>query len=78
MQGDGVVHPLSRFLVSIALSLRCTADGEGAVVARPVSDERVNDVEVRLITRADQPVRKIVRMRAAAFASNRVDGFDAV
>src|SRR5262245_55728775 len=65
---DGVIHPLSRFLVSIALILRCAAHRESAVIAGSVSDEGVDDVEVGLVTWTNQAVRKVMRMRAATFA----------
>ena len=75
---DGVVHPLARLLVSIALRVGGTADGERPVVAGAISNEGVNDVEVRRVTGANQPIREIVRMRTAAFSGDRVDGFHAI
>src|SRR6185295_3506988 len=61
-----------------ALRLRRAADGERAVIACAVTDERVDDVEVGRIAGPDQTVREVVRMRAAALPRYRVDRFDAV
>ena len=52
------------------------ADVERAVVARPVAHERVDDVEERLVARAQQPVGEDVRMRVAAVARDGVDRLD--
>ena len=61
---------------------RCDArrapDVEGPVVAGAVAHERLDDVEERLVARADQAVGEVVRMRRAALARNRVDRLDAV
>ena len=76
--GDRVVHPLARALIGIALRLRRAADGECAVIARAIADEGMDDVEIRLIARTDQPVGEVVRMRAAALARNRIDRFDTI
>ena len=56
--------------------MRRAADDERAVVARPVAVVHVDDVEVRLVAGADQPVGEHVRVRAAALAGDRVDRLD--
>ena len=73
---DRGVHPLARAGERVALRLRGAADDERAVVAGPVAVVHVDDVEVRLVARADQPVREDVRVRAAALARDRVDRLD--
>src|SRR5713226_4664901 len=75
---DSIIHPLPGALIRVTLRLRGTANGESAVVACAVTDEGMDDVEIRLITRTNQPVREIVRMRAAPFSRNGIDRFDAV
>src|SRR5215470_2926368 len=75
---DRLVHPFARLLVSGDLRLRRASHAEGAVVASPVADEGHDDVEERLIARADDPVGEVVRMRAAALARDRIDRLDAV
>ena len=55
---------------------RRAADAERAVVARPVAHERVDDVEERLVARAQQPVGEDVRVRVAAVARDGVDRLD--
>ena len=73
---DRGVHPFPRLLERVALRLARAAHHERAVVAGPVAVEDVDDVEVGLIARADQPVAEHVRVRAAAFAGDRVDRLD--
>ena len=77
-QCDRIVHPLARAFIRVALWLGGAADREGAVIASAVSDEGMNDVEVCLIARPDEPVGEVVRMRAAALTRYRVDGLDAI
>ncbi len=72
-QLDRAVHPLARLAVRRALRRRRATDRERAVVARAVADERMDDVEERLVAGADQAVREVVRMRRAALAGDRVD-----
>ena len=73
---DRGVHPLARALERVALRRGRAADDERAVVAGPVAVEDVDDVEVRLVARADQPVGEDVRVRAAPLARDRVDRLD--
>src|SRR5215470_5181703 len=75
---DRLVHPLARLLVGGDLRFRRASHAEGAVVAGPVADEGHDDVEERLIARADDPVGEVVRVRAAALARDRIDRLDAV
>ena len=63
---DRGVEPLPALLVRVELRLRDATDVERAVVARPVAHERVDDVEERLVARAQQAVGEHVRMRVAA------------
>src|SRR5215510_166124 len=77
-QRDRLVHPFARLLVGGDLRLRRAPHTERAVVAGPVADEGHDDVEERLIARADDPVGEVVRVRAAALAGDRVDRLDAV
>src|SRR6267143_5884789 len=72
------VHPFARLAVGGALRGRGAADVERAVVARAVAHERLDDVEERLVSRADQPIGEVVRMRRTALAGDRVDRLDAV
>ncbi len=73
---DRVVEPLAALRVRVDLRLRDTTDVEGAVVARPVAHERVDDVEERLVAGPQQPVGEHVRMRVAAVARDGVDRLD--
>src|SRR5262245_3264218 len=75
---DRFVHPLAGLLVGGELRLRRAADAERALIAGPVADERHDDVEERLIARADDAVGEVVRVRATALARDRVDRLDAV
>src|SRR5207247_7710701 len=50
-QRDRLVHPLARLLVGADLRRGRAADVEGAVVAGSVPDERLDDVEERLVAR---------------------------
>ena len=75
-QVDGRVHPLPRPLERVALGRGGPADHERAVVAGAVAAVDVDDVEVGLVARADQPVGEHVGMRAAPLAGDRVDGLD--
>src|SRR5437867_5461944 len=77
-QGDRLVHPLARLLVGADLRRGRAADAEGAVVAGPVPDERLDDVEEGLVTRAHEAVGEVVRVGAAALTRDRVDRLDAV
>ena len=77
-QLDRSVDPFSCFSVSVALSIARSADVEGAVVARPVAHEGLNDVEERLVTWAEQPIGEVVWMRVTALARNGVNRFDVV
>ena len=77
-QLDGLVHPFARLAVGGALRIGGAPDVEGAVVAGAIAHERLDDVEERLVARADQPVGEVVRMRRAALAGNRVDRLDAI
>ena len=70
---DRGVQPLAAALVGVELRRGRVADVERAVVARPVAVERVDDVEERLVARAQEPVGERVRMRIAAIARDRVD-----
>src|SRR5262245_1562256 len=63
-----VIHPLACAFVGVTLRRGRTADGERAVVAGAVTNKRVDDIEVSLIARTDQPIGEVVRMRAAAFS----------
>ncbi len=62
----------SRWL-AVALPTR-----ERPVVAGPVAVVGVDDVEERLVTRPDQPVGEVVRVRVAPLAGDRVDRLDLV
>ena len=69
------IHSRDRLKAS-RCAWRRPAHHERAVVAGPVAVEDVDDVEVGLVARPDQPVAEHVRMRAAAFAGDRVDRLD--
>ncbi len=73
-----LVEPFARLLVGVVLHRRGAADIEGAVVAGAVAHERLQDVEERLVARADHAVGEIVRMRIAALARDGVDRLDVV
>ena len=73
---DRGIQPLAALLVRVELRVADTADVERAVVARSVAHERVDDVEERLIARAQEPVGEHVRMRVAAVARDGVDRLD--
>ena len=60
-------------LVGVALRARGAADVERPVIAGAVAVERLDDVEEGLVARADQPVREVVRVRAATLAGDGVD-----
>jgi hypothetical protein len=75
-QVDRRVQPLAALLVGIELGLADAAHVERAVVARPVAHERVDDVEERLVARAQQAIGEDVRVRVAAVAGHRVDRLD--
>jgi hypothetical protein len=75
-QVDRRVHPFARSLERVPLRGRRAPDDERPVVAGPVAVEDVDDVEVRLVPGPDQTVREDVRVRAAAFAGDRVDRLD--
>ena len=77
-QLDRAVHPLARLAVRSALRARGATDRKRAVVARAIADERLNDVEERLIAGPNQPIREVVRMRRATLAGDRVDALDQV
>src|SRR5262249_42073492 len=68
----------ARFLVGVVLGRRSAADIEGPVVAGPVADEGMQNVEERLIARPQHPVGEIVRMRIAALARNGIHRFHVV
>src|SRR5438309_5008732 len=70
-QLDRPIHPFARLAIGGALRRGGAADVERAVVARAVAHERLDDVEERLISRADQPIGEVVRMRRAALAGDR-------
>src|SRR5204862_348762 len=55
---------------------RGAADRERAVVAGAVAVDRVQDVGVRGVARAQHAVGEVVGMRAAALARDRVDPLD--
>src|SRR3989454_3811084 len=69
-QRDRLVHPLARLLVGADLRRGRAADAEGAVVAGPVADERLDDVEEGLVARADESVGEVVGAGAAATDSS--------
>ena len=69
---DRLVHVLAAADIGITLRAGRAADRERAVVAGPVAQMAVQDVEERRIPRADQPVGVDVRMRGAALAGDRV------
>ena len=73
---DRGIEPFAAARVGVELRVRHPADVERAVVARPVAHERVDDVEERLVARAQQPVGEDVRMRVAAVARDGVDRLD--
>ena len=75
-QLDRRVDPLAGLLVGVALGVVRLADDERPVVAGLVADERLDDVEERLVAGPDDPVAEHVRMRAAALARHRVDVVD--
>src|SRR2546423_10586900 len=75
---DPGIDPLASLLVGVALALRRPAHVEGPVVAGAVAVVGLGDVEEWLVTRADQAIRKDVRMRAAALTRYRVDRLDVV
>src|SRR5687768_8063016 len=77
-QSDRVVHPLARFAIRSPLRGRRATDGERAVVTRAIADERMDDVEERLVAGANQAISEIVRMRRAALTRDRVDRLDAI
>ena len=70
---DRRIEPLAALLVRVELRVADAADVERAVVARAVAHERMDDVEERLVARAQQPIREDVRMRIAPIARDRVD-----
>ncbi len=51
---------------------------EGAVVARAVAHEGLDDVEEGLVARPDHPIGEVVRMRRAALTRDGIDGLHAV
>src|SRR3954467_6787486 len=63
---DRLVEPFATLLVGVDLRLRDAADVERAVVAGSIAHERVDDVEERLISRAEQTIGKDMRVRVAA------------
>ena len=75
-QLDRRVDPLARLLVGVALGVVRLADDERPVVAGLVADERLDDVEERLVAGPDDPVAEDVRVRAAALARDGVDVVD--
>src|SRR5206468_3326223 len=75
---DRLGHPLARLLVGGDLRPGGPAHAEGAVVTRAIADVRHDDVEERLVARTNDPVREVVRMRAAPLAGDRVDRLPAV
>ena len=72
-QRDGLVHVLAAADVGVALGAGRAGHREGAVVAGPVAQVTVQDVEEGRITGPDQPVGVHVRVRRAALAGDRVD-----
>ena len=74
-QFDGRVQIFAASLIRVDHGPRCKADCEGAVVARPVTHIRMENVVVRRIARPKNAVRENVRVRIAAFAGNRVHRF---
>ncbi len=57
------VDPLACPLVGVALRIARRADDERPVVAGLVADERLDDVEERLVAGPDEPVGEHVRVR---------------
>src|SRR5262245_1275805 len=70
---DGPVEPVARLLVGVVLYRRGAADVEGAIVAGPVTHERLQDVKKGLVTGAQHAVGEIVRVRIAALARDGID-----
>ena len=58
------------------MRVRRVTDRERAVVARAIAHVGMQNVEVDGIAGAQHAIGKYVRMRIAALARNRVDGFD--
>ena len=71
-----MVEDVAAALVGVHERARGRADGERAVVARPIAVEGVEDVEVRRVAGAQHPVGEHVRVRAAALARDRVHALD--
>ena len=78
MSCDRLVEPFAAQLVGVALRIGGAADVEGAVVAGAIAHVGLQDVEERLVARANDPVGEIVRMRIAALAGDGVDRLDVV
>jgi hypothetical protein len=73
---DRGVDPFARLLVGIALGIVGLAHDERPVVASLVANERLDDVEERLVARADQSIAEDVRVRAAPLAGHGIDVVD--
>src|SRR5690606_29404546 len=56
---DGRIDPLARLLVGVTLLVVRAADVDRAVVARAIAHVGLDDVEERLIARADEPIGEV-------------------
>src|SRR6202048_483995 len=72
-QRDRLVQPFARLLVGVVLDGSSAAHIEGAVVARAVPHEGLQDIEERLVPRSQHAVGEIVRMRIAALPGDGID-----
>src|SRR5438128_6452440 len=62
-QIDRAIHPLARLAVRIALRSARAPYVERAVITRAIAHERLDDIEERLISRTDQAIGEVMRMR---------------
>src|ERR1700681_1303892 len=67
-QVDRRIDPFPSSRICVALRRRRATNGERAVVARAVPVEGLDDVEIRLVARAYEPICEIVGMGVAALA----------
>src|SRR5262249_54328323 len=70
---DRPIGPLTSLLVGVVLPRRGAAGVEGRVIAGAIADEALQDVEERLVARADHAVGEVMWMRIAALARDGID-----
>src|SRR6266511_4427063 len=73
---DGRVHVVATAFVGVDHWRGGAADGEGPIVSSSVAVVAVQNIEKGRVAGTQHPVGVNMRMRAAAFAGNRVDAFD--